>query len=83
MTEKWVVNGWVKKPKKEKAMSAEKVVNLKEIADEAREELAEERRDQAKRKIKAKLRQIQDARLIVSNLERELEDLYAELATEP
>lgn len=64
-------------------MSAEKVVNLKEIADEAREELAEERRDQAKRKIKAKLRQIQDARLIVSNLERELEDLYAELATEP
>ncbi len=58
------------------------IVNIKEIANEARSELADERRDVAKRKIKAKMRELEQGRKIVANHERELEDLYAELATE-
>jgi DNA-binding transcriptional regulator GbsR (MarR family) len=74
----------LKRIRRERDMATPKksdnVVNIKEIADEARAELAEERKDAAKRKIKAKLVQLHDAEKIVANFRRELEDLYAEIA---
>lgn len=53
---------------------------VKGIQEEAAKELLEERKEVAKKKVKAKLKQIEDAKLIVRNLERELDDIYAELA---
>lgn len=58
----------------------EKVTELREIAGEAMDELRDETRTEAKKRIKAKLRQIRDAEKVVANLRRELDDLYAELA---
>jgi hypothetical protein len=72
--------GMGKAEREAKAVEEAPVVNIREITDEVRAELLEERKDTAKRKIKDKLRQIQQAERIVANHRRELEDLYAEIA---
>lgn len=43
---------------------------------EAEKEFAEERMNDAKSKIKAKLKQLDAAKKVVANLQRELDDLY-------
>jgi Sec-independent protein translocase protein TatA len=49
------------------------------LFQEASEESQEARLKDAKERIKAKLRQLQSARLVVANIEREIEDLKLEL----
>ena len=55
--------------------------DMKKIKDEAEKELQKERAEKAKKKIKNKLQEIESAKLIVRNLERELEDLYVEISS--
>lgn len=55
--------------------------DLSKAKAEAQKEFAEERVESAKRKIKSKLLEIDKAKKVVRNLERELEDLYAELTS--
>lgn len=45
----------------------------------ALEELEQERLDDAKNRYKAKLREIQEAKRVLKNLEREIEDVELEL----
>ncbi len=47
---------------------------------EAQKEIRDERLKEAKGKLKKKLQDLSDAKLVVSNLERELEELEHELA---
>lgn len=54
--------------------------DIKSVQSEAEKELREERTKKAKEKIKAKLKQIQDAEVIVANLKREYDDLIAAIA---
>lgn len=54
--------------------------DIKSVQSEAEKELREERTKKAKEKIKAKLKQIQDAEAIVANLKREYDDLIAAIA---
>lgn len=54
-------------------------MDITKIKSEALKEIQEEKATKAKGQIKAKLKQLEDARLIVRNIERELEDLYDEL----
>jgi len=54
--------------------------DIKKAKEEARKEIAEEQMGAAKAKYKKKLREIEAARKIVLNLERELEDLELELS---
>jgi DNA anti-recombination protein RmuC len=54
--------------------------DIKKVQDEAAKEVAEERAKKAKESVKEKLRQIDKAKQIVSNLERELDDLYVQLS---
>lgn len=53
--------------------------DVKQVITEAQKELNDEKAKQAKTRVKDKLVQLDKAKKIVSNLERELEDLYAEL----
>ena len=53
--------------------------DVKKVQDEAKEELAKERGEAAKKKIKTKLKDIEAARLIVRNLEREYEVLLEDI----
>ena len=53
--------------------------DIKKAKDEAEAELVAERTKRAKESIKDKLRSIGNAQKIVANLNRELEELYAEL----
>ncbi len=54
-------------------------MDMNKIRQEAELEIAEENSKVAKGKIKTQLSRIKAAKLIVSNLERELEDIYAEI----
>lgn len=54
--------------------------DIKKVQEDAQREVTEERLAEAKRKIKIKLKAIDDANKIVRNLQRELEDLYVEIA---
>lgn len=45
----------------------------------AENELKQERQEEAKKQIKQKLRQIEDAKTVLANFERELEDLMFEI----
>lgn len=54
---------------------------LTKVKDEANIELAEERKAEAKRLIKNKMKEIDKAELVVRNLKRELDDLYAEMGS--
>lgn len=53
--------------------------DVKKAQEEAQKEVAEERTKRAKELIKEKLRAIDKAKHVVANLERELEDLYADI----
>lgn len=53
--------------------------DVKKAQDEAKEELAKERTDAAKKKIKSKLKDIESARAVVRNLEREYEVLLEDI----
>lgn len=55
------------------------MLDIKKVQEEAQKELVQERMEKAKRQVKSKLNEIENARRVVTNLERELEDLYAEL----
>ena len=60
--------------KKENSM-----IDIKKAEQEAKEELAKERTEEVKRKLKTKMKEIETAKLVVRNLEREYEDLVTEL----
>lgn len=55
-------------------------LDVKTARKEAEKEIRDERLKEAKGKLKSKLQALADARLIVSNLERELNELEHELA---
>jgi hypothetical protein len=55
------------------------LIDIKKVQDDAQAEYAQERMKDAKEKVKEKLKLIEKAKLVVRNLERELEDLYATL----
>jgi len=57
------------------------MIELKAIQQEAEAELKKEFADKAKAKIKAKMRDLETAKRVVANLERELQDVYAEIGT--
>lgn len=68
--------------KKEVKMVTEiksKKLDFASIKAEARKEILEEQAEETKEKIKSKLLSINSAKKILRNLERELEDLEAEL----
>lgn len=54
--------------------------DIKKVQEEAEKEVAEERLESAKRRIKAKLKERDSAKKVLSNIERELGDLYVELS---
>lgn len=54
-------------------------IDVAEAKKEAEKELRKERIEEAKNKFKKKLKEIEQAKLIVRNLERELEDLEREM----
>ena len=56
------------------------MVDVKKAKEEALKEVSEEREKEAKIKIKSKLIELEKARKVVKNIERELEDLYDELS---
>lgn len=56
------------------------MVDVNKAKQEALKEVNEERENSAKIKIKGKLIELDKARKIVKNIERELEDLYDELS---
>ena len=55
-------------------------LNIDRVRELAEKELKEEREKEAKSKVKSKMKELETAKIVVSNIERELEDLYAELA---
>jgi len=54
--------------------------DIKKVKTEAEKEFAEEKIKRAKERIKEKLKQRDQARKVLANIEREIEDLYAELS---
>ena len=54
--------------------------DVKSAKDQALAELTKERQENAKLKIKAKLKELEAAELVVKNVKRELEDLEHELS---
>jgi len=57
-------------------------VSAASILDEAKKEIVKERSTAAKTKLKAKLQQIEAAKLVLANLEREMEVLVAQVNAE-
>ena len=55
------------------------MADINTLKQEAQEEINEENNKKAKKAIKRKLREISDAKVIVANLERELEDIEASI----
>jgi hypothetical protein len=53
--------------------------DVKKVVEDAKKEVAEEAAKVAKSRVKDKLLLLEKAKKVVANLERELEDLYAEL----
>lgn len=54
-------------------------LDFKKIREEAEAEFEKERGEKAKQRLKIKLKELDTARQVVKNLERELEDLEDEL----
>lgn len=54
-------------------------LDIKKVSEQAQKEVREEREAEAKEQVKDKLKELDDAKAVVRNVERELEDLYAEL----
>jgi hypothetical protein len=63
-----------------KIMKEIKVNVIDKLKSEAAKEIQKEFEDDAKAKIKRKMKDLEVAKKIVANLERELEDLYVELS---
>ena len=61
-------------------MEVVKSNTIDRLRSEAEKELENEFERRAKEKIKIKLRDLKNAKKLVSNLQRELEDLYVELS---
>lgn len=59
----------------------ELVKETKDLRQQAEKEVAEEKAKAAKEKIKAKLKDLDKAKLVVRNIERELEDLMVEISS--
>jgi hypothetical protein len=55
-------------------------MDAKTIKEQAKQEFEEERSKEAKEKIKKKLRELAAAKKVVTNIEREIEDLEDELS---
>lgn len=55
------------------------LIDIKKVKEQAQLEVVKEHEEAAKIKIKTKLKELETAKKIVRNLERELEDLYAEI----
>lgn len=55
------------------------MIDIKAVMDQAEKEVAEETTKKAVSALKGKLRQLSDAKQIVKNIEREVEDLKASL----
>ena len=55
------------------------LLDIKKIKEQARLEVSREAEEKAKDLIKIKIKEIETAKKIVRNLERELEDLYSEI----
>jgi hypothetical protein len=66
--------------KVEKIMEVVKSNVLDKLKSEAAREIQAEFEERAKEKIKCKLRDLEMAKKVVANIERELEDLYVELS---
>ena len=54
--------------------------DIKAVREAARKEIAEEQSKKAKDALKAKLRNLEAAKQVVRNIEREIEDLEASIA---
>ncbi len=55
-------------------------IDVKTVKEQAEAEVREERIKAAKEKVKRKLKEIDTAELVLRNLKRELDDIYAELS---
>jgi hypothetical protein len=66
--------------KVEKIMEVIKTSVIDKLKSEAQKEIQAEFEERAKAKIKSKLRDLEMAKKVVANIERELEDLYIELS---
>lgn len=55
------------------------LMEVKDLREQAEKEVAEEKAKAAKEKIKSKIKELDKAKLIVRNIERELEDLMIEV----
>ena len=58
------------------------MMDVKKVQADANKELLEEREKKATGKIKAKMREIESAKLVVRNLERELQDIVDEVGAQ-
>lgn len=56
------------------------MIDIKKVKDEARAEIAKEKGEKAKTALVKKLRDLDAAKRIVANIEREVEDLEASIA---
>lgn len=56
------------------------LAQVKSLKEQAEEEVADEKAKEAKNKIKAKLKELDKAKLVVRNIERDLEDLMVEIS---
>lgn len=63
-----------------KIMEVIKTSVIDKLKSEAAKEIQAEFEEKAKSKIKGKLRDLEMAKKVVANIERELEDLYVELS---
>lgn len=53
------------------------MIDIKKVQEEAEKEFNEEKMTKAKNRVKGKLKELESAKQIVRNLERELQDIYA------
>ena len=56
-----------------------KMLDIKQVEKEAKKEIADEQMKAAKEELKAKLKALDNAKAVVRNIEREIEDLYVRL----
>jgi len=61
-------------------MSVTPVLDMNSVRQEVEKELNDERVSEAKKKLKSKLKELQAAKKLVTNIERELSELEHELS---
>jgi hypothetical protein len=59
------------------------MMDINKVKAEAEAEVREEQMKRAKERIKCKLRELESAKKIVGNIQRELDDLYVEIGNSP